>query len=136
MTISNSRADREKAAYKENAIDGGTDRRTSDLTAHNKLDDLTQAVGGLDTTVTIYNITIAAADTEQSQALPANTKRFIIRARGNGRVQIAYTSGDSGTLYMTLRPGAVFEDENFYTGQTLYFQSNKVGETVEITAYS
>ena len=40
MAISNNRKDRDRAGFKENAIDGGTDRRTCDITAHAKLDDI------------------------------------------------------------------------------------------------
>lgn len=46
MAISNNRKDRERASFKENATDGGTDRRTCDITTHSKLDDVVNALGG------------------------------------------------------------------------------------------
>ena len=89
-----------------------------------------------DTTTVILNVPVALAGTEISQALPANTKGFVLRSRGNSRLQIAFSSGQSGTNYFTVPNGASYEDKNFYSSQTLYFQSSKAGETVEIIAYT
>lgn len=137
MPISNNRKDRVRAAYKENATDGGTDQRTCDLTTHDKLDDVISALGGAsNTTPAIFNVSAPLAATEYSQALPANCKGFIIKARGKSKLQLSYTNGASGTVFVTIPAGAVFEDKNFYTSQTLYFQVSKISETVEITAYS
>lgn len=136
MAISNNRKDRDNAAYRENPNDQGTDRRVADLDAHSKLDTIAGALGVSPTTATIYNITITLANTEQSQVLPANTKKFIIKTRGNGKLQLAYNLGDSGTIYLTVPPGSSYEDINLYTAQTLYFQSPKVGEIVELIAFT
>lgn len=89
-----------------------------------------------DTTVTIFNVTVATAGVEVSQALPANTKKFMFRARGNANLQLAFASGQSGSLFFTVRGGTVYTDNSFYSSQTLYFQSSKNGETVEIIAYT
>lgn len=41
MSVSRlNRQDRDKAAYTDNAVDQGVDRRVSDSTAHSKLDDI------------------------------------------------------------------------------------------------
>lgn len=137
MAISPNILDRDKAAYKENTTDGGLDRRVTDVIAHDKLDAIVGALGGsVDTDVTIFNVSAPTANTEVSQALPAGTKRFILRARNRSQLQISYTSGQTGSLYMTIRPGAVFEDQNFYSTQTIYFQCSEPGETVEIIAYT
>lgn len=137
MAISDNINDRDKKAYKENALDGGLDRRVTDVATQAKLDAVIAALGGSDDTdATVFNVAAATASTEYSQALPANTKRFILRARNRSQIQIAYTSGQSGTTYVTLRPGAVFEDNSFYLTQTIYFQCSQGGETVEIVAYT
>lgn len=137
MSISKNRSDRDRAAYRENPNDLGTDRRVADLDAHDKLDAISAALGGAtNTTPTIFNVSLPLAATEVSQALPASTKNFILRARGKSSVQIAYTVGQSGTTYVTIPPGGVYEDKNFYTSQTLYIQSNKAGETVELIAFT
>lgn len=92
--------------------------------------------GATNTTTTILNVSVPLAGTEVSQLLPANTKGFVLRARGKGKLQIAFASGQSGTTFLTVPPGANYKDENFYSSQTLYFQSSKAGETVEIIAYT
>lgn len=88
-----------------------------------------------DTQATLFNITIAAANVEQSQALPANTKEFIIRTRGAGELKLAYTSGDSGTTFMTIPGRASHTVTQFFSSQTLYFQSPVAGEIVELVTF-
>lgn len=88
-----------------------------------------------DTTATIYNVSTPLAATEYSQALPADTKQFILKTRSNAKLQLSYTSGQSGTLFVTIHGSAVYSDDNFYSSQTLYFQVDK-SDTVEIIAYT
>lgn len=135
MAISNNFRDRDRDSFKENAIDGGTDRRTCDIVAHDKLDTIATGLGVSNTTPTIFNKSIPIANTEVSQALPANTKRFEFRSRSKARIQLAYSSGDSGTTYISIMPGKTYVDENFYSAQTIYFQSTKAGDTLEIVAF-
>lgn len=97
---------------------------------------VTAAVTDSDTEVTIFNFTATLAATEYSQALPADCKRFLLRARTTSELQIAYTSGDTGTLYLTVLKGNVYEDPNFYTSQTIYFRSSASSTIIEIIAYS
>jgi len=116
------RENRDREAYVDNITDGEIDRRVSDSTAHGKLDQIIAGVGGgTDTTATIYNVTMTSADTEQSQALPANTKEVVIRVRGNSTLKLAFSSGQSGTTYLTVRPGATFHNSEYFVSQTLYF---------------
>ena len=88
------------------------------------------------TVATIFNLTIVLANTEQSQALPSNTKEFIFKTRGNDEVKLAFISGDSGTLYATIKKGAVLAVTQFFQAQTLYFQSPTAGAIVEIIAFT
>lgn len=88
------------------------------------------------TTAFIYNQTIAVANTEQSQALPANCKGFLVRVREMANLKISYSATNSGVTFVTVPPGATFVDEQFYNSQTLYFQSPSVGVTIEIVAYT
>jgi hypothetical protein len=88
------------------------------------------------TVPTIFNVLTGLANTESSQALPSNTKRFIIKARGNTRIQMSYSIGTSGSNYFTIEPGASYEDENYYVSQTIYFQCNKATQTIEIITYT
>lgn len=137
MAISPNILDRDKAAYKENATDGGLDRRVTDVTSQEKLDAIANALGAAtNTTATIINVAVATANTEVSQLLPTNTKSFILKARGNSKIQMSFISGDSGTTFVTIPKGAVYTDDKFYTSLTVYFQTSNGGETVEIIAYT
>lgn len=112
-------------------------RAVADEAAHDKLDAIAAALGAASNTVaTIYNVSIISAGVEQSQALPANTKKFLIRSRNKGQVRLAYSSGGTNTTYLTLPLGTSFVDDAFYTAQTVYFQSSKPGDIIEIVAYA
>lgn len=89
------------------------------------------------TTVVIANEDIIAANTEQSYALPTNTKKFILRNRGNSDIRLAFNSGEtvSGN-YLTLKGTAVYWDDNFYASQSIYFQSPNADDVIEIVAYT
>jgi hypothetical protein len=86
---------------------------------------------------TIFNVSAAVAGTEYSQALPANTKRFSMQVRNNtAALQFAFVSGQSGTNYILLPRGASYEAYNLLTTSlSVYFQTNKNGQTVEILAW-
>ena len=82
---------------------------------------------------TIYNLSMPIADTEYSQALGASTKQILIRLRDRtARAKIAFVSGDTSILFLTLEAGTVYSQENLnLTGATIYLQANKV-TTAEI----
>jgi len=87
------------------------------------------------TTPTIYNVTCTNADTEYSQTLPANTKKFTIKARG-GSLKVCFTSGQSGTTYILLADGQSWSEDNIEFSGTLYFQSPSAGTVAEIIAWT
>ena len=88
----------------------------------------------------IYNVTSpGTADTEFSQALTEGTKKIMIRARESGvRIKMAFTSGQSGTNYITIPSNATFTENELTLGSgfTLYMQTNKASEVVEILEWS
>lgn len=86
----------------------------------------------------INNVPLAAANTEYSLALPANTKRFMLKLRQRSILQVAYTVGDSATKYFTLWPGCVYTEEslNFSSGITLYVQSPTASQMVELVVWT
>lgn len=83
-------------------------------------------------TPTIYNVSAAVANTEYSQALTSGTKKFIIRVRGDATLKLAFDAGQSGTNYITVRGGTVYVEDNINFTGTLYFQTTKATQTVEI----
>lgn len=113
---------------------GDAARNVRDVNTHDKLDAVIAALGGsTNTTPTIFNVSCPVAGTEYSQALPANTKCFMIKARKNSRIDFGYASGLS--TFVTIPPGNSFEDKNLYSAQTVYFECSLADEVVEIVAY-
>lgn len=91
--------------------------------------------GTSDTTPTISNPTLTTAGVEQSIVLQNGLKQLIVRTQSpvNAKLQYAFTSGESGTNFMTIPAGASLslKDTNF-NSKTLYIQSNKNNTVVEI----
>lgn len=111
--------------------------RVADDDALVVLEAISAALGGtVNVTRTIYNVALGPANTEQSQALPANCKGFLIKTRGRATLKLAFTSGQSGTNYVSLARNAVHTDSFMSTAVTLYFQSPQTSDVVEIIAYS
>lgn len=134
--VSNHVRDRDRDAFISNPIDGGTDRRVQDLVVADKVDNLASALGVTPTTTVIYNKAVPLANTEVSHILPAGVKKFSLRSRLRGTIKLAYTSGDSGILFFTIVPGTTYVDQNLYSSLTIYMQSNKAGDTIEIVAHA
>lgn len=113
---------------------GQVSRSVVDEEGNRLLDQINNALGGAsNTSPSIYNIN-TVENTEVAQALPSNTKYFVISARGNSRIQLAYVALGSGSNFRTIWPGAEFRDSNYYTNQTLYFQTSK-DDIIELIVY-
>ena len=86
----------------------------------------------------IYNVTSpGTANTEFSQALTANVKKFLVRARNMVELKLAFASGDSGTTYVTIPRGATFVENGINSSSlTLYMQCTKTSEVVEILEWT
>lgn len=99
------------------------------------------SAGAQDTNVvsspTIENISVIAANTEQSHSLPANTKRFTLKNRGNGLLKLSYQSGQSGTTWYSVEPGTTYgESEIRKDTLTFYFQSSNAADVLEIISWA
>lgn len=91
------------------------------------------------TTPTTFNVSAAVAGTEYSQVIPAGTKRFMAKIRsGDAKTQFAYVSGQSGTIYTTIRAGCFYEEINLNLTApiTFYFQTNQAAQTLEMLVWS
>lgn len=86
------------------------------------------------TGVKITNLTMpGSANTETSLALTADLKQLTIRSRTTAKLQFSFTATESGTNYITIRPGTVWRmDQISFASSTLYIQSNKASNVVEI----
>jgi len=122
-------------AWIENTSDGGVDRRVNDQIAHDKLDQIASGLGTSNTTTTNINTIIAIANSEVAQVMPANTKGFTVRSRNKGTLRLAYSAGGTSIAYTTIVPGKTYESNKFYSSLTLYFQSTKAGDILEIEAH-
>lgn len=84
------------------------------------------------TTPTIYNISIAVADTEYSQALPANTKRFalsIIDGTPGENFRWAYETGKVATPtapYRQLDQSFEYECDKINSSATIYVAASDI----------
>lgn len=85
----------------------------------------------------VENVAITLANTEVTHALPIGTKRFLIKARGQAIIKLAYSVGTSGTSFMTIPKNAFYTESFIGAGTTtLYFQSPSASQTAEITSWS
>lgn len=126
----------DRDAYWVDEITQEAERAVRDVEAGEKLDAIASALGAsTNTSPTIYNVTATLNNTEYSQILPTNSKRFLIKSRNKGKLKLAYTVGGTSTAYITIPLGAVFEDSSFYSEQTIYFQTTQPGDVIEIAVY-
>lgn len=102
-----------------------------------KLNQMFTAMLYRSTGVTIYNKTMANANTEYSQALPAYTKKITVKCRGEYDVKLAFEENDSGTTYITIPANQCYWDDLMRVESlTLYFQCATAGQVLEIVAWN
>lgn len=91
-------------------------------------------------TPAVYNVTMTLADTEYSQALPANCKAFTIKCQDGTAFRMAYVTGKVATPvapYKTMFAMTVKSEDNLYlASQTIYFACASAGKVIEIEAWS
>ena len=92
-------------------------------------------------TPTDYNLTLTNADTEYSQAMPANCRRFEFQCRTEVTVRHAVVTGKvaaSTAPFLTLKAGDYYDSGPINQGaspSTLYFASATAGVIMEIRAW-
>lgn len=89
------------------------------------------------TTPTIYNVSVTLANTEYSQALPADTRNFMIKCREFGvTLNLAFVAGQSSTNYIQFTGSNFVMEDSELNGITLYFQADTAGVTAEILVWT
>ena len=94
------------------------------------------------TTQTDYNVTLTSADTEYSQALPANCRLFEFQCRTDVAVRWSKTTGKVAgptAPYKTLKAGCYYYSpplNQAASPDTLYFASATAGVVIELTAWT
>lgn len=103
------------------------------------------AIGDVDpviATPTAYNVTLAVADTEYSQAMPANCRGFEFQCRTEHDVRFAFVTlkvAGPAAPYLTLKAGDyyhTFPINQAALPSTLYLASATAGVIVEILAWT
>lgn len=86
---------------------------------------------------TIANTAMTTADTEYLYSIPAGTKRIKFKLRAlNALLKYSFTSGTSGTTYITVPYGDIEEiNDAKLGGQTIYFQSPTASQILEIRTW-
>lgn len=81
----------------------------------------------------VQNVTVALSNTEQAFALPLNIIRFMVRVRDSAaNIQLAFTLGQSGTVYFQNHRGSIFDSGEIDTGiYNVYYQVDKPNVTLE-----
>ena len=93
-------------------------------------------------TLTIYNVTLTNANTEYSQALPANCMGFEFQCRTGVECRWSNVTGKVATPtapWATLRPNAWYLSPAINQGaspSTLYFGSATAGSIIELLCYT
>jgi len=104
--------------------------------------DIIDALSGIAdaTAVTEYNITCTLADTEYSQALPANTKAFVFQNREYNPFRWSFTTGKVATPtapYNQAKIGQTISGTDVdLSSKTLYFASSSAGDVIELTVWT
>lgn len=86
----------------------------------------------------ISNVSLASAATEIDVLLPNDCKKFFLRLRDpHAYLQLAYVSGDSGIIYLTINPGCFFSDSELaVSGLHIYLQSPSSSQIVELVTWT
>lgn len=83
---------------------------------------------------TIDNVSVPTQDTEVPIVVPTDVIWLEVYNRTDGLTKLAFTPGDSGTLYSTLNPGDGHEYmKKSGEAMTLYVQCPKAGQIIEVT---
>ncbi len=94
----------------------------------------------LATTSNTYNETMTLADTQYSQALPAGTKKFIVKTRDGTAFRIAFVTGKVAAPtepYTTIDANVAWNEDGLnLTGITMYFACGSAGKIVELQCWS
>lgn len=84
------------------------------------------------------NVSAPTANTEYSYVFPAGTKKFLIQSRLGAKLQISYTLGATGTIFLTLSPWNWYATDNLLatSSYTIYFRSSISGDTLEVQSWA
>lgn len=99
--------------------------------------DANVTLGGI-STPTIENFSATVANNEYKITIPANTKQYSIRCRGQSKIQYSFILGESDTNYITIKPGSIHKEQNLKLVSDLYIyiRTSISDQTIEILKWS
>jgi len=116
-------------------VDPAWEKLVADAAGHLQVDVVASGLSAA--TPALYNVTMTLANTEYSQALPANCQKFTIKCRTNYDVKLAFTAAASGVTYLTIPRGMAYSEDLIRPATlTLYFQCPTAAQVAEIIAWS
>ncbi|MGI2335742.1 MAG: hypothetical protein ACRKGH_03750 [Dehalogenimonas sp.] len=90
------------------------------------------------TTPVIRNVEMTLADTEYSQALGSQVKRFEIKTRDGSAFRLAFQTGKVATPtnpYLTVPANSSYSEDGLNCASTIYFASGDAGKIIEIVTW-
>lgn len=88
---------------------------------------------------TIFNVTLSTINTEFSQLLPENTRKWTMESRSNDDFRFAFVTGKVATPtepYKTLKTGLTwFDDVLKLNSKTVFLASGVQNQVIEIVAW-
>jgi hypothetical protein len=95
--------------------------------------------GSINTNTTSFpelvNIVLANANTEYFYNLPTNTRKITIRAR-KGTLRLGFQPGSTDTAYLTISKGMVYNENDINFNGSVFIQSNRNNEVIEVLSWS
>lgn len=102
-----------------------------------KLLDVTVANNGIVGTPLVANVSMQNLNTEYSYLLTPGTTRVLFKTRNNGLLRFTFQAGQSGTNYISVPAGTSYTLDSIdpSVSLTIYFQSDKNNETLEVISW-
>jgi len=85
--------------------------------------------------VSIQNEVLTNSNEEYEITLPTYYKKILVQARQYTTIKFSFTKGESGTEYITVKPGTAYWEDNIRAVENLYVQSPTAGTTVEVIVW-
>jgi len=111
-------------------------------TVLDRLKDIADAVAltpQVSTIPVIYNVTMTIANTEYSQALPANSKKFLIHCQDGTAFRLAYVTGKVAiptAPYLSVKASSSYNEDHIKATPTIYVACAQAAKVVEIVSWS
>ncbi len=81
----------------------------------------------------VVNVAMTTANTEYYYDIPSGTNKVLLKLRDGGvDLKLCYTSGASGTTYLTVPAGTAKSIDNMKGGITVYFQAASASQVLEV----